>query len=210
MKKTVFLAVLVSILFSCENSIENIVKDSIRSKAPYPSSVNFKSIDILLDTVPFFLDSKLLGLSANASLKKASFERALSAQKSESLGLPNESNAFVEAVSKEYNIADSLVKNAIKSCVPKEDYIALVSFSFKNIIGETINTKNLLIIDKETKNVEGSFTIDPINNSELMRAVIYLLSLKGKEIPINQYNKVVAKNLPPIEKFILEDYVKPM
>ena len=186
MKKTAILLVL-ALLFSCcsrEDRVLRTASNHLKYQMKDPSSFEVIKSQVVLDTIPFFLNNDLL-LAANGV--NYCFDQYTAYN-----GIPTYGNAYLDAQKKArekvYN--DALAKMHQKYLAAKNNpnklvaNIVLIQCSSKNSRGGTVGGRYVVIVDKDNPDdVLGTFAID----SEFIKEIVAIyLNEEAEKYKLNQ------------------------
>ncbi|MBR5730133.1 MAG: hypothetical protein IKX61_08030 [Prevotella sp.] len=201
MKQKHFLLFIASfLLISCtERSVKNTATDFLKNQMKDPSSFKVDNIEVLLDTIPIFMNNRVLSCAEKVS------------------NAIDEQNRYKDRDSylwrKEQERASEKVRNAIldlkieyqtqRKKAHNQQYIVLISSSANNSYGSTISSRYIVIVDKDnTNNVLGEYRLDSDFAQKV--AASYLL-VGGGSLDTNEYGKIETTGMSKIEKFLFGD-----
>lgn len=192
---------LISLLFvSCSKTktVEETAKNYVKSMLKNPDSFQLESIDVLKDTIPFFLDNNIMKAA------KASYEaiEKYDRYKDRSYLWAQEKSEASTDVFAYKTILDALCKDESKE--PQVQYVVLMKSSGTNSMGGRVSNKEIVIIDKEDpKKVLGAFQVD----EEFAKAFMMAMYSRNSnwEIKQNQFGKIETDGMSRIEKFIIDE-----
>lgn len=197
MKKSlslVLLTFLVCILTACSTSVKELATDYLKSQMKDPSSFKVESVEIIKDTVPYYLlDNIQFNLTAlNNDMDKYSDYLKLG-------------DAFMSdrvSLSKTISMLEENIKGLCEQSKREVANVACVKYSAKNGMGNMVSNEAIVILsdDKEPK-VVGFYKLD----SEFIKNVLLFLDKFNGGLKKNQYGKYDTSNMSPIEKFILSE-----
>lgn len=203
MKKTAILLVL-ALLFSCcsrEDRVLRTASNHLKYQMKDPSSFEVIKSQVVLDTIPFFLNNDLL-LAANGV--NYCFDQYTAYN-----GIPTHGNAYLAAqkTAREKVYNDALAKMHQKYLAAKNNpnklvaNIVLIQCSSKNSRGGTVGGRYVVIVDKDNPDdVLGTFAID----SEFIKEIVAIyLNEEAEKHKLNQDELGLdPSKLTPVEAMI--------
>lgn len=200
MKKIVFLLAICGLFIGCtENRVRSTATEYLKKQMKDPSSFKIEKAEVVLDTIPLFLNKQILSCAEDVSnaideknrykdrdsyLWRKEIERA-----SEKL-----TNAFLNF---------SLEYQAQKKKERSVQYLVLINCSANNSYGSLISGKFIVIVDKNnTDKVLGEYNLDSDFAKKFVTA--YIMTGNG-DLEQNEFGKVETENLSSVEKFIFAD-----
>ena len=164
-----------------------------------PSSFNVSEINVILDTVPLYLNHEVLRFSGLYAKAQEEYDR-----------YKNRSDLWQKEKDEAYRGLDYykfrmpiFISEQKKTKQPVQ-YIVLMNCSGKNSYGGIVSSKYILIVDKDnTDKVLGEYILD----SEFAKKIItaYIFSTGGEKLKENNYGKIDTDNMSQIEKFLFGD-----
>lgn len=203
MKKLLFLLAMVLTICGCtESTVKKTATEYLQKQMKDPSSFKAEEVDVVLDTIPLFLNNNLLSLGKKASEAMKDVDR-----------YKNRSSSLWYSEQKEAseNLSSSLLEiiSAYSELKTKKDksvhYMVLMKCSGKNSYGGTVSSKYIIIVDKEkTDKVLGEFRVD----NDLLEKIVPIVTLSGdgkRLLSENEFGKIDTDSLSKIEQFIFSE-----
>ena len=203
MKQTFYIIILAFLLVGCtESKVKSTATDYLKKQMKDPSSFKAENVQVILDTIPVFLNQDLLSAAEKANEALEKYDRYKD----------RDSYLWYEEKQKaSSNMASSLLSLGLAYNLAKEkedksfEYMALVNCSGKNSFGGTISSKYIVIIDKDKpEKVLGEYHVD----SDFLKkiyAIYYTQSEEKNKLKENEFGKIDTEAMTPIEKFIFNE-----
>ena len=173
--------------------------DYLKKQMKDPSSFKVEDIDIVLDTIPLFLNKHLLSISEEVS--KAMDEKERYEHRDSYYWRDEKERASRKLSNAILSLAEEY-QNLKKKEQPVQ-YMVLINCSGNNSYGSTVSSKYIVIVDKDdTDNVLGVYRLD----SDFAKRVVtsYLMTGQGK-LKENEFGKINTEGMTQVEKFIFAD-----
>lgn len=203
MKRIVFLLIITTILFSCtESRVKSTAKESVKKQMKDPSSFKAEDVEVILDTIPIFLNHDLLTTAekVNEALKDVNHYKELDSY----LWYDELKKATEDLQSAVMTLGLSYHSAKEKKDKPYE-YMVLMNCSGKNSYGGTVSSKYIVIVDKEkTDKVLGEYRIDTDFIEQVM-AIYYSVGEGEQKFKENDFGKIDTEGMSRVEQFIFSD-----
>lgn len=203
MKKLFILLVLAFSLCGCtERKVKNTATDYLQKQMKDPSSFKAEEIDVVLDTIPLYLNHNLLSLGNKAHDALDDVNRYKN--RSSSLWYSEQKEASEKLSSTMFEILTSY--NELKAKKDKSvHYMVLIKSSGKNSYGGTVSSNYIVIVDKDnTDKVLGEYRVD----NDLLEKIVPILTISGEGdrlLKENEFGKIDTEGLTKVEQFIFAD-----
>lgn len=203
MRKTFILLFVALMLAGCssnEEKAQNAAANYLKMQMKDPSSFKVEKSQVVLDKVPFFLDTDLLvaAYGVNYGLDQLKVYN----------NIPYTGNSYLEsskvAARKVYEDAITEMHEKYKLAKGKEklEYIVLITCTAKNSLGGTVASQYVVIVDKDNpNNVLGSYAVDKDFINNVTAIYLHEDAEKGK-LDRDQYGKLDDSKLSPAEALI--------
>lgn len=203
MKKLLFILSIACVLVGCtESKVKSTATDYIQKQMKDPSSFKVENIQVILDTIPIFLNQELLSAAEEANDALNDFNR----YKDRDSYLWHDEQQ--KAISKMGSALLSLnvAYNRAKAKKDKSyEYMVLINCSGKNSYGVTVSSKYIVIVDKDkTNKVIGLYDVDT-DFLEKVIAIYYNQDEEKAKLKENEFGKIDTENMTPIEQFIFDE-----
>lgn len=188
-----FLAGLLISFASCstESKVEKEAVIYLKNQMKFPDSFKTQSVEVILDTVPVYLNENV-----QSALKKHS-DTMKEWLRYSSMG----DLFFDEKVSamRQYEDARDALPKIVEEAKGDVQYIVLISYMAKNGLGAETDGRAIVIVDKENLKVLGVISLD-----DAMEALMeYRYFIKLKPFQKNQYGKYETEDMDKIEAFVM-------
>lgn len=188
------------LLSSCtESNVKNTATEYLKKQMKDPSSFKVEKAEVVLDTVPIFLNKRVMSLSEKFS--DALDENNRYKDRDSYLWRKEKENASEKLT--EAMIEFGLEYQIQKSKEQPYQYMVLISCSGNNSYGGTVSSKYIVIVDKEdTDKVLGEYRID----SDFSKKIIASFLISGEEkLKENEFGKIETEGMTTVEKFIFDE-----
>ncbi len=170
--------------------------EDVREKVTDPKSFKTKKIEVVIDTVPLYLNYDLLNLAEKF------YEKAKEVDYYDKLG-----DYYYDEARSAYNEGTSLLKSLKKLYQEKlgkdrpVEYIVLIEFSAKNAYGAEVPMRCISIVDRDNlNNVLGYYFLDHDQLDKIF--VIFHNLMDWGPIKQNEFGKIDTDGMSIIEQFI--------
>lgn len=182
-----------------ESNVKSTATEYLKKQMKDPSSFKVEKIEVLLDTVPLFLNKNLMSLSEKFS--EAVDENNRYKDRDNYLWHKEKEKAS-------QNLLESMVAFNLEYKLQKDkeqpyQYMVMISCSANNSYGSIVSSKYIIIVDKEdTDKVLGEYRID----SDFVKKIVASYFITGeKELKENEFGKIETDGMTTIEKFIFDE-----
>lgn len=203
MKRIIFLITISVLLVSCnESKVKNTAKNYLQKQMKDPSSFKAENVDVILDTIPIFLNKDLLYAAEKANEALNDYNRYKDRDsylwRDEQRKATEDVRSALLTLGFSYNLAKE------KKDKPYE-YMVLMNCSGKNSYGGTVSSKYIIIVDKEkTDKVLGEYRIDSDFVEQIM-AIYYSVGEGEQKFKQNDFGKIDTEGMSKVEQFIFSE-----
>lgn len=200
MKNLLFVTLLAFLMVSCtESSVKRTATEYIQKQMKDPSSFKAEKVDVILDTIPIYLNKDIL--SAAEDFSDAVNEKERYSNRDSYLWRDEISKAQLNL-----DVARILLNSKISEAKKKKSkpqYLVLMECSGKNSYGGTVSSKYIVIVDKEnTEKVLGEYRLDGDFAEKLVVAYMFSVDDGFNKLKTNEYGKVETDGMTPLETFL--------
>lgn len=192
MKNNLLILLSVFLLISCSNEqkAKKSATEYVKKHMKDPSSFKAEDVEVILDTVPFFLDKEMLGYASGFVSALEEYKQTNSSRAS------NYGNECFTALSEKYEES--------KKHKPLVDYIVLLKCSGNNSVGARISSKCVVVVDKDNPNeVKGVFDVD----EDLINGIIEIKKVKDYDFNLeyDRFNRINTEGMTRVEQYIFSN-----
>ena len=164
-----------------------------------PSSFKVQEAKVVLDTVPLFLNRKIL--SSSQDVLKAIEEKERYKNRDSYYWRDEKERA--EAQLNKAFLAFNAEHQALKKEKRQTHYLVLIECSGNNSYGTSVSSRYVVIVDKDnTDKVLGEYHLD---SDFVTKALSAYMMTGNKRLKTNEFGKIETDGLTEVEKFVFAD-----
>lgn len=203
MKKLLFILSIAFVLMGCtESKVKSTATDYLQKQMKDPSSFKAENIQVILDTIPIFLNRELLSAAEEANEALENYNRYKDRDSylwyDEKQKASSQMSSALLSLGIAYNLAKAKKDKSY-------EYMVLINCSGKNSYGSTVSSKYIVIVDKDKKDkVIGEYHVNT-DFLEKILAIYYTQEDEKAKLKENEFGKIDTDNMTPIEQFIFNE-----
>ena len=203
MKKLLFILSIAFVLMGCtESKVKSTATDYLQKQMKDPSSFKAENIQVILDTIPIFLNRELLSAAEEANEALENYNRYKDRDSylwyDEKQKASSQMSSALLSLGIAYNLAKAKKDKSY-------EYMVLINCSGKNSYGSTVSSKYIVIVDKDkTDKVIGEYHVNT-DFLEKILAIYYTQEDEKAKLKENEFGKIDTDNMTPIEQFIFNE-----